>query len=169
MKTINELIFGSIMIHLLSKTNCVDIDKSVLEAASYVFRTLSHHHEFDTFPLKQFSETCVEQFVEFASFQQTMDVKLAPIQSCRLDEHVKDHQLLTFLQSKTPLQLMELLLLANYVECGLLKQLCGIRFACWMMTPPHAVMAPLFGFQLHEPHPDAIQNFVRSLSVSMEE
>jgi hypothetical protein len=151
------------MISLQTQTSTITIDASLLQAASQVYRTLTKRHDLSQWNLKDFSHSCVTEFVEFAKITQNMDMKIPILETHELKDYIQDKNLLEFIETKTQKELLELLFLANFVESTLLRDVCMLPFLCDMRIHPHAVMAPKFGFSLHEPSAEFVSEFKRNM------
>lgn len=151
------------MISLQTQTSTIMIDANLLQSSSQVYRTLTQRHDLSQWNLKDFSHSCVKEFVEFAKITQNVDMKIGNSESHELKDYIQDKALLGFVQTKTQKELLELLFLANFIESTLLRDICMLPFICDMRIHPHAVMAPKFGFSLHEPSAQFISEFKRNM------
>lgn len=152
------------MITLQTKTDAIQMERTLFQNASKTFTILLQRNEMDEINLRDFSWTSVSQFREFVYMTQSLDIKIQPVQSYNLKEYVQNSSVLAFFETKHRLEILELLLLANFLDSTLLRELCCLVFVCWMRIPQHAVMAPLFGFQLHQPDPNWIEQYVKIVS-----
>lgn len=124
-------------IQLQSKSSTVSIARADLVRASKVFAHIdaTNDEPIAEWPLHDFSQSCLEQFRDFvSSFKDIVDVKFpTQLHSDQLYDHIEHKPMADFLLEKSNAEFLELFLLANYIECSLLFQLCCVRLGCEMM------------------------------------
>ena len=146
-------------VQLKTATGVVHMPFNSLCRVSKVFANICQYEDVTHWSLEDFSHVSILQFVEFVSTFSHLDIKLPT----KIDpektfaEHVGP--VADFLQSKSPQECIELLLLANYVQYDVLFQLGCLWLASILSIPQHAAMAHLFGLPLTVPSDAMIASF----------
>ncbi len=127
---------------VISQSGTVWVDRQLLLETSKVFKNLiddpekanQNPNQTQKWLLKDFSQRSLEQLIKFVEEFHDVDCKLPEKLDHDLRNCINHQGIVSFMESRSKQEIMELLFLSNFIDYPLLFHTCCVKIASWMTS-----------------------------------